>query len=269
VVISLDAGNSAFGRPQTSLGIRNIDGLHNCSNSAGDIRAAVEADDSNQAALWAPFVAVISDVERTGILPPPSTSECDAPVPDEADRAAVAAAAAAAAAGQPAPTGGVRCKLRFVGDYKAVSALMGIGAHNSAAYRLNAWAVNRDGVWHERTLNHMLTTGNGIVGAECRCCHKVFASADELEVEARHRTQMLADPDMDRAAARGEPPAREPGEAAVPARPAAQRDVGADALQARHVQVGLLAVLGGHRRPLRGAGCAARAVRRARHAALA
>jgi hypothetical protein len=77
----------------------NADGLLNCSNSAGGLLGAAEVDDSNQSALWRPFLPALKDLLRTGSLPRPSLDRVDAPEPDEADRAAVCAAATAATEG--------------------------------------------------------------------------------------------------------------------------------------------------------------------------
>jgi hypothetical protein len=156
--------------------VRNADGLLNCSNSAGGVLGAAEADDSNQSALWRAFLPTLKDLLRTRILPRPSSDRVDAPEPDEADRAAVCVAATAATEGTTVPADGVRCELLFVGDYTAMSTLLGIGLHITRADPLNAWMGKRDGEWVERELDDVLCTRHSLIGEACLCCGKVLQS---------------------------------------------------------------------------------------------
>jgi hypothetical protein len=175
----------------------NADGLLNCSNSAGGVLGAAEADGSNHSALWRPFLPTLKDLQQTRILPRPSSDRVDAPERDEADRAAVRAAATTAPEGTTVPADGVRCEMFFVDAYTAISTLLGIGLHITGAGPRNAWMVKRDGEWVERELNDMLCTGHSLIGEACRCRGKVFQSEAELEAEATRKTQMLADIAMD------------------------------------------------------------------------
>ncbi|KAJ1618320.1 hypothetical protein T492DRAFT_458412 [Pavlovales sp. CCMP2436] len=150
----------------------------NSSTSAGEVLTEAEGDDGNELELWATHVLALNEMLRTGILPQPDgVAAGDAPVADAAD------AAAAVDAGY---QNGVRITIKVTGDYKAMAAFLGVGAHNVGPELYNAWMIKETGRWVARTLADMLAEGHGCIG-KCPRCGAVFLTEADLQAEVERK----------------------------------------------------------------------------------